>query len=279
MSHKTHTRLSCIATAQTNKTLKGHTDNVSAVSVTPDAKRAVSGSDDKTCILWDLDTGQPIKTLKGHTDSVSAVSVTPDGKRAISGSWDNTCILWDLDTGQPIKTLKGHTDSVWAVRMTPDAKRAISGSYDTCILWDIDTGSALARFIGKTSVNCAALYPAGVFVGMDSGEIAILAASRELLCPEPGIATARHIWDFDLHHYLDLSSDCPFCGARFAPEKKILETIRAIYRSSGLGPKGSPCLSLPRECWQEPRLLTACPKCKEALRFNPFIVDPERMSL
>jgi len=114
---------------------------------------------------------------------------------------------------------------------------------------------------------------------MNSGEIAILATSRELLCPEPGMATVRHIWDFDLHHYLDLSADCPFCGARFAPEKIILETIRAIYRSSGLGPNDSPCLSLPKECWEESRLLSTCPKCKEALRFNPFLVDPEGMSL
>ena len=61
--------------------------------------------------------------------------------------------------------------------------------------------------------------------------------------------------------------------------KKILETIRTIYQSSGLGPNNSSCLSLPKDCWEEPRLLSACPKCKEALRFNPFIVDPEGMSL
>ena len=136
---------------QAIKTLKGHTDSVRSVSVTPDAKRAISGSGDNTCILWDLDTGQPIKTLKGHTSSVSAVSVTLDGKRAISGSYDNTCILWDLDTGQPIKTLKGHSGPVLAVSVTLDGKRAISSSADgTCILWDLDTGQRIKTLKGHT---------------------------------------------------------------------------------------------------------------------------------
>ncbi len=49
----------------------GHTEFVYAVSITPDGKRAVSGSEDKTCILWDLNTGEELQTLMGHTRSGS----------------------------------------------------------------------------------------------------------------------------------------------------------------------------------------------------------------
>ena len=37
--------------------LKGHTAAVTSVTVTPDGKHAVSGSEDKTLRLWDLTTG------------------------------------------------------------------------------------------------------------------------------------------------------------------------------------------------------------------------------
>jgi WD40 repeat protein len=76
--------------------MEGHKDTVYAVAITLDGQWAISGSWDKTCILWNLQTGQPIQTLERHTDAVWAVAITSDGQRAISGSGDATCILWDL---------------------------------------------------------------------------------------------------------------------------------------------------------------------------------------
>ena len=92
------------------QTLEGHTDLVNSVALTPDGRRALSGSKDKTLRLWDLDTGACLKTLEGHTDWVHSVALTPDGRRALSGSGDKTLRLWDLDTGACLKTLEGHTD-------------------------------------------------------------------------------------------------------------------------------------------------------------------------
>ena len=111
------------------KILKGHTYDVYSVAITPDGKMAISGSMDKTCILWDLKSGMPYKTLKEHNSLVKAVAITPDGKMAVSGSLDNSCILWDLERGIPRKTLKGHIRDVKAVAITPDGKMALSGSY------------------------------------------------------------------------------------------------------------------------------------------------------
>jgi WD40 repeat protein len=46
-----------LETGKSLRTLEGHTDGVSAVAVLADGHRALSGSDDGTLRLWDLETG------------------------------------------------------------------------------------------------------------------------------------------------------------------------------------------------------------------------------
>ena len=50
------------------RTLKGHTDSVIGVAVTPDGKRAVSASWDKTLKVWDLESGEALATFTGEAD-------------------------------------------------------------------------------------------------------------------------------------------------------------------------------------------------------------------
>ncbi len=78
------------------RTLKGHTDLVRGVALSPDGRLAVSASDDKTLKVWEVKTGRELRTLKGHTSVVSAVALSADGRRAVSPSYDKTlkCGRW-----------------------------------------------------------------------------------------------------------------------------------------------------------------------------------------
>jgi len=82
-------------------TLKGHSDWVLSVAFSPDGKRIVSGSYDKTLKIWDAVSGEELQTLKGHRDPVLSVAFSPDGKRVASGSSDLTVRIWDISNLKP----------------------------------------------------------------------------------------------------------------------------------------------------------------------------------
>ncbi|MFM6136201.1 MAG: WD40 repeat domain-containing protein, partial [Sphaerospermopsis kisseleviana] len=145
------------------RTLTGHNGSVNAVGITPDGKKAISASDDRTMKVWDLHTGKELSTLTGHNSSVLSVAITPNGKKAVSASHDETLKVWDLETGKELSTLTGHKNWVEAVAITPDGKKAVSASHDlTLKVWDLQTGKELSTLTGHNfSINAVAIAPDG----------------------------------------------------------------------------------------------------------------------
>ncbi|MEA5464042.1 nSTAND1 domain-containing NTPase, partial [Leptothoe sp. PORK10 BA2] len=143
--------------------LRGHSDAVLSVAFSPDGQTVVSGSNDKTIRLWDLN-GTPIgEPFEGHSASVRSVAFSPDGKTVVSGSDDNTIRLWDLN-GTPIgEPFEGHSSSVLSVAFSPDGKTVVSGSSDNTIrLWDLNGTPIGEPFEGHSaSVRSVAFSPDG----------------------------------------------------------------------------------------------------------------------
>src|ERR1044072_7124848 len=49
----------------------GHVSEISSVRLNPDSKLALSGSDDRTVRLWDVESGHCLRVLEGHTLGVT----------------------------------------------------------------------------------------------------------------------------------------------------------------------------------------------------------------
>ncbi len=130
------------------RTLEERANGVTAVAVV-DGRRAVSGSNDGTLRVWDLESGETLRTLEGHAAGVTVVAVV-DGRRAVSGSNDGTLRVWDLKSGETLRTLQGHANEVTAVAVV-DSRRAVSGSNDgTLRVWDLESGETLRTLQGHT---------------------------------------------------------------------------------------------------------------------------------
>ena len=119
-----------------------------SAAFSPDGKRIVTASQDKTARIWDAATGKPIgEPLKGHEDAVMSAAFSPDGKRIVTASQDKTARIWDAATGKPIgEPLKGHEDAVMSAAFSPDGKRIVTASQDkTARIWDAETGKPIGE--------------------------------------------------------------------------------------------------------------------------------------
>ena len=171
---------------RTQRTLTGHTNNVTSVAFSPNGCALVSGSTDKTIKLWDAASGQLLRTLTGHANSVSPVAFSPDGRTLVSGSADKTIKLWDAASGQLVRTLTGHADAVSSVAFSPDGRALASGSRDKTIkLWDAASGQLLRTLTGHAYfVSSVAFSPDGRALASGSWDKTIKlwdAASGQLL--------------------------------------------------------------------------------------------------
>ena len=90
------------------KTLRGHTALITSVAFSPDGKRILTGSWDRTAKVWDATSGKELRTLKGHGDKLNAVAFSLNGQRIVTGSEDHTARVWDAASGKELRTLGAH---------------------------------------------------------------------------------------------------------------------------------------------------------------------------
>ncbi|PPQ74828.1 hypothetical protein CVT26_005429 [Gymnopilus dilepis] len=153
----------------TQAVLRGHTKTVNSVAFSPDGRRIISGSSDKTIRIWDAETGESLPdSLARHQARVHSVGFSPDGKKIVSGSKDKSIRLWDSDTGEALRPpIEGHSDWVRSVAFSPDGKQICSASGDRMIhLWSTETGHQLGQPLRghANRVTCVAFSPDGRYI-------------------------------------------------------------------------------------------------------------------
>lgn len=146
--------------------LDGHTDLVSTVAFSPNGKRLVSGSLDRTMRLWNTSTGKLIRTREEHTAPVNTVAFSANGERFWSASRENNTIRswYTRDGGRwSSESSPREVDLITIVCSYRGGVKAtvLSGVPQHCIVevprlgtWRITTGH-------EDLVNVLTLYPDG----------------------------------------------------------------------------------------------------------------------
>jgi WD40 repeat protein/NAD-dependent dihydropyrimidine dehydrogenase PreA subunit len=139
------------------KTLKGHDARITTITLTPNEKYIISGSDDKTIKIWKfspsemndlIDTTSDanddlIHTIRGHDKKINSVIITPDGNNILSASDDNTIKTWDLYSRNLIETFETHEEGVTSIAISLDGKFMLSSGGQikknkTIKVWSMD---------------------------------------------------------------------------------------------------------------------------------------------
>ncbi len=129
-------------------TLTDHSDAVTAVAITPDGHRLVSGSVDNTIKLWDLHTGALLGTLTEtnpfvqEATGVWSLVISPDGRTLVSGGLMSIAIR-NLQTGELLNTLID-SGPFKALAISSDNTTLVSTGREKIIkVWNLHTGELL----------------------------------------------------------------------------------------------------------------------------------------
>lgn len=131
----------------------GHKERVRGSAVSSNCLYVLSGSDDQTVRLHELDTGKPIRQFKGSANPVYSVAFSPDGQFAVAGrgaalppvrsftnlASDNAIpkpaepliCMWCVNTGEVVCQASGHSGQVTSVSFSPDGHFLLSSGSDS----------------------------------------------------------------------------------------------------------------------------------------------------
>jgi WD40 repeat protein len=129
------------------RTFTGHQLEVSGVAFSPDGKRLLSCSFDKTARLWDVETGKELRRFEGHTARVESVAFWPDGRHAISaGDQDDRLLrIWNVETGELVMFSEELAVGFTCVVPLPDGRRCATASKDGVVrIWEWKDGTLAA---------------------------------------------------------------------------------------------------------------------------------------
>lgn len=119
-------------------TLAGHTQEVSAVAVSPDGAVIASASFDRTLRTWNAATGKLLRTFRGHASRLEGVTFAESGKRVVTcgDREDPTLRVWDAATGNELHRSDSVPGGLLAVAALPGGKRVVTVATDACLrIW------------------------------------------------------------------------------------------------------------------------------------------------
>jgi WD40 repeat protein len=134
--------------------LRGHTDGVTGVEVTPDGTRICTSSRyDQTARVWDATNGKSVFEIK--QEGLAVAQFSPDGKQILTVADQRDALLWDAISGQQLRPLASSYAQLrgasWLISasFSPDGNRVALVDWHPAVC-EVATGKALFELEGHT---------------------------------------------------------------------------------------------------------------------------------
>uniref|UniRef100_A0A8C2YND9 Dynein assembly factor with WD repeat domains 1 n=1 Tax=Chinchilla lanigera TaxID=34839 RepID=A0A8C2YND9_CHILA len=148
-------------------TLIGHCAEISSAVFNWDCSLVLTGSMDKTCMLWDAANGKCVATLTGHDDEILDSCFDYAGNLFATASADGTARVYSTATKKCLAKLEGHEGEISKISFNPQGNRLLTGSSDkTARIWDAYTGECLQVLEGHMDeiFSCAFNYQGNIVI-------------------------------------------------------------------------------------------------------------------
>jgi WD40 repeat protein/serine/threonine protein kinase len=140
----------------------GHDEDVRCVAFGLGGRQVLTGCNDGTTRVWDIERGEPTGAAVKHAGTVLAVAFDRRGRPLALVSGEAGSVV-DATTGKSVAGPFRHNDAVVAGAFSRDGKQVITGSADcTARVWDLGTGQAVTGALKHdSSVIAVLLSPDG----------------------------------------------------------------------------------------------------------------------
>jgi WD40 repeat protein/class 3 adenylate cyclase len=167
------------------KSFTAGTNKINALAFSPDEKYILTGGDDKTPTLWDVQSGQEVRRFIGHTGVIFKVYFSPDGKNVLTVDNAGNVIMWDAATGQERYRLATDSPLVW-IAYSHDGKKIFTSNEDNTIRqWDAASGKEIGVILTMSD-------PVWIEVSPDGRYMLIINSTAQLW----DLETTQKICDF-----------------------------------------------------------------------------------
>lgn len=152
---------------------KEHRGAVNCVKVSHDNAQCVTGSEDGSCIVWDLERG--VRALAMFEPTVfNSIVYHPDESQYLTCGSNHKITYWDAYDGSAIRVIDGGDEGMNALDVDSTGRAFVSGGEDSLVkVWYYDDGLPIAIGRGHSGrINAVRISPDGktvVSVGDEGG--------------------------------------------------------------------------------------------------------------
>ena len=152
--------------------IQAHDRPISDLALSPDGKRLLTASLDKTMKLWNLQSKSVEKNIDTKNHRVQSLEFSPIGTSFVTGGADGKILFWNLDKDEPSSELSEHQGKVNAIAFSQDGTNMVSGGSDgKWILWDaISNKVNFQRQEHEDQVTAVAISPDGELLATGSAD-------------------------------------------------------------------------------------------------------------